>query len=251
MCNLRIFTLILICLFLISSGENIFAQETSYYFINLTTDWGYGEKENLYNKIIVDSISKHWGRYELPVYPVVIKATIAVESAFRPEALSYAGYAGLMQIGVTEAKKHGLSLKPKDERFIPEKNIMVGLNTLKTKHHVILCPLDMYSQKKWAQNVNNFYLKNNYPSFSQQWTLTLAAYNGGGATVLRAMSYAIKDKKDPRVWDNLYAPENPKKSPLYRAVVDVYGKSYALSKYYQMGEYPVKILNLINSGTHI
>lgn len=209
-----------------------------------STDWGYGSKENYYNDLIVTSIENYWGNYQLPITPVIVKATIAVESSFNTSAVSSTGYAGLMQLGTTEASQRGLSLKPSDERFIPSKNIKAGLETLKIKHGVIINPLGLYSDKPWAVNVNNFYEKYGYPTEYQQWALTLAAYNGGGATVVRAMSYAIDEGKDPRVWSNLLNSSNPKSSPLYKSIVATFGSSYASEKYWQMAEYPVKILNL-------
>ncbi|MEQ8220986.1 MAG: transglycosylase SLT domain-containing protein [Candidatus Eremiobacterota bacterium] len=211
-------------------------------FIN--TNWGYGTGENKYNQVILNAIEKKWCNYELPIYPILIKATIAIESSFCSNAVSPSGYAGLMQIGKNEAKAQGLSLSPRDERFIPEKNIMAALGTLKTKHRVIKYPAEIYPNKSWAKEVNNFYSKYGKPDLYQEWILTLGAYNGGGATVLRAMNYCIKEGKDPRDWDNIYRPGNPSSSPLYRAIVDVYGSRYARGKFYEMGNYPVKIYNL-------
>jgi len=208
------------------------------------TNWGYGTSENKYNQIILTAIEKKWCNYELPIYPILIKATIAIESGFCPNAVSPSGYAGLMQIGKNEAKAQGLSLSPRDERFIPEKNIMAALGTLKTKHRVIKYPAEVYPNKSWAKEVNKFYGTYGKPDLYQEWILTMGAYNGGGATVLRAMNYCIKEGRDPRDWDNLYRPGNPSCSPLYRAIVDVYGSRYARGKFYEMGNYPVKIYNL-------
>ena len=172
-----------------------------------------------------------------------------MESSFRPDAVSNSGYAGLMQIGKREAQEQGLSLSPTDERLIPEKNLAAAIKILKIKHNVILHPLELYHNKPWALRVNNFYLNYGYPTIYQQWILTLAAYNGGGATVLRAMNYCILGGKDPRVWTNLVLPDKPGSSPLYKAILDIYGGSYATSKYYQMAEYPIKILDLANSAS--
>ncbi len=210
----------------------------------IQTNWGYGTSENKYNQIILTAIEKKWCNYELTIYPILIKATIAIESGFCPNAVSPSGYAGLMQIGKNEAKAQGLSLSPRDERFIPEKNIMAALGTLKTKHRVIKYPVEVYPNKSWAKAVNKFYGTHGKPDLYQEWILTMGAYNGGGATVLRAMNYCIKEGKDPRDWDNLYRPGHPSSSPLYRAIVDVYGTRYAKCKFYEMGNYPVKIYNL-------
>ena len=240
--SLTILTLIVSIILPVYGGSVSSTDIAGTSFIN--TNWGYGTGENKFNQIILNAIDKKWCNYELPIYPILIKATIAIESGFCSDAVSSSGYAGLMQLGKNEAKAQGLSLSPCDERFIPEKNIIAALGTLKTKHRVIKYPGDVYPAKFWAKEVNKFYSKYGRPDLYQEWILTLGAYNGGGATVLRAMNYCIKEGKDPRDWDNLYRPGNPSSSPLYRAIVDVYGSRYATSKYYQMGNYPLKIYNL-------
>jgi len=242
--SLTILTLITLIILPVYGGSVSSSEVAEASLINTT--WGYGSGENKFNQTILNAIDKKWCNYELPISPILVKATIAIESGFCSNAVSPSGYAGLMQIGTNEAKAQGLSLSPYDERFIPEKNIIAALGTLKTKHRVIKYPGDTYPGKVWAKRVNNFYSKYGMPNIYQEWTLTLGAYNGGGATVLRAMNYCIMDGKDPRNWNNLYCKENPCHSPLYRAVVDIYGSSYAKSKYYQMGNYPVKIFKLLN-----
>ena len=212
----------------------------------VNTNWGYGSGENYYNQTILEAIDTKWGNYELPISPILIKATIAVESAFKSEAVSPTGYVGLMQLGSTEASQNGLALKPYDERYNAEKNIKAGLGTLKVKHGVIVNPLNLYADKPWAVRVNGFYQKYGYPSVYQQWVLTLAAYNGGGATVVRAMDYAISAGNDPRVWNNITTPSSPSSSPLYKAIVDIFGPRFASEKYYEMAAYPTKIMNLAN-----
>ena len=188
----------------------------------VNTNWGYGSQENIYNQQIMKAIENNWGNYRLPISPILIKATIAIESAFKPSAVSPTGYVGLMQLGSNEATQNGLSLKPYDERLVPEKNINAGLDTLKIKHSVIVTPLELYAEKPWAIRVDNYYQTSGYPTTYQQWVLTLAAYNGGGATVIRAMDYAISSGKDPRNWSNLISSQSPTSSPLYKAIVDIF-----------------------------
>jgi membrane-bound lytic murein transglycosylase MltF len=72
----------------------------------------------------------------------------------------------------------------------------------------------------------------------------LAAYNGGGGTVLRAMAVAWDRGLDPRRWENLVGdPANPRQTPLYLACVQIY-RGGAAGKYREMRHYPEKILRL-------
>ncbi len=208
----------------------------------INTSWGYGEKENRYNTAILKGIWEKWGNYSPALPPLLVKSTIAQESSFDPNEVSPSGYAGLMQLGKGEALDQGLSLKPVDERFIPEKNILAGVGTMKVKHRAISNPLDFYPSEEFAKNVAAYY-KEKPPTDLQKWFLCLGAFNGGGGTVLRSMNYALSKNLDPRDWNNLIEPkDSPKKTPLYRGIVDIYGEKTALNKYYEMSRYPVMIL---------
>jgi membrane-bound lytic murein transglycosylase D len=77
-----------------------------------------------------------------------------VESSFDPRALSPAGAAGLFQLMPDTAKRFGLSLWPRDQRFQPEPSATAS-----------------------AQ-----YLRYLYDRF-KDWRLALAAYNAGEGTV--------------------------------------------------------------------
>lgn len=210
---------------------------------SLNTQWGYGENENAFNTAILKGIKEKWGDLKPSVPSLLIKSDIAQESSFNPRAVSKTGYVGLMQVGKNEALSQGLSLEPVDERYIPEKNILCGVGTMKTKYNVVHNPLDTYGAENFGKNVAQYYKEKGEPSDLQLWFLTLGAYNGGGGTVLRAMDYAIADHKDPREWKNLTDPEDSiKKSPLYRGIVDVFGDKFATGKYYEMGKYPTEVL---------
>ncbi|MDQ7826564.1 MAG: transglycosylase SLT domain-containing protein [Candidatus Eremiobacteraeota bacterium] len=210
---------------------------------SLNTEWGYGKNENAFNVAILNGIKEKWGDFQPSVPPLIIKSDIAQESAFDPRAVSKTGYVGLMQVGKKEALAQGLSLEPVDERYIPEKNILCGVGTMKTKIKVIIAPLDFYGAEEFGKSVASYYKDKGDPSEIQKWLLCLGAYNGGGGTVLRAMDYAIKDNKDPREWKNLIEPkESLKKSPLYRGIVDVFGEKFATGKYYEMGKYPGEVM---------
>jgi membrane-bound lytic murein transglycosylase D len=81
-----------------------------------------------------------------------------VESSFDPRALSPAGAAGLFQLMPDTAKRFGLSLWPRDQRFQPEPSATAS-----------------------AQ-----YLKYLYDRF-KDWRLALAAYNAGEGTVQKLL----------------------------------------------------------------
>lgn len=207
----------------------------------LKTDWGFGERENQYNRLILDAIDAKWvGPPPLP--PIILKSTVAQESAFDPKAKSPAGYVGLLQLGTEEAKSQGLKLDPVDERTIPEKNLPAGVGVLGIKHGVIRNPLGLWDTP-FAHAVQDYYDKNGAPSDRQIWYLSLAAYNGGGGTVLKAMATAIERNLDPREWSNLIgSADNPKGSPLYKAISENYSSGVWMTKFKEMSKYPVSIM---------
>ena len=82
-----------------------------------------------------------------------------VESSFDRRALSPAGAAGLFQLMPDTAKRFGLSLWPRDQRYQPEPSATAS-----------------------AQ-----YLKHLYDHF-QDWRLALAAYNAGEGTVQKLLN---------------------------------------------------------------
>jgi hypothetical protein len=212
----------------------------------LQTSWGFGERENLYNRQIEDAIAAKWGGPP-PLPAIILKSQVAQESGFDPKAVSRSGYVGLLQLGAEEAKAQGLKLEPVDERTLPEKNLPAGVAVLGIKHGVIRQPTALWDTD-FAHKVADYYDKNGMPSDRQIWYLSLAAYNGGGGTVLKAMAAAIDRKLDPREWSNLSGPAaDYKKSPLYAAVKDTYPQSVWTSKFREMANYPVAILRRANA----
>ncbi|MCE7870711.1 hypothetical protein DYH09_10065 [bacterium CPR1] len=207
----------------------------------LRTSWGYGARENLFNNQIAQAVTR-WPEGEPMLDPRLFKALVAVESAFDPTAVSPTGAAGLVQLTPATATAHGLKLRPVDERKIPARALPVGVAVLHEKHRVITVP---NPNTPYGAKVADAYQRLGPPTGDDLWHLDLAAYNGGGGTVLRAMARACDDGLDPRKWDNLIAPvDNPRQSPLYHAVKENFGEARALRKYREMAHYPRRILAL-------
>lgn len=207
----------------------------------LRTDWGFGERENRYNRLILDAIDARW-QGPPPLPPIILKAAVAQESGFDPKAKSPSGYVGLLQLGTAEARGQGLSLEPVDERTLPEKNLPAGVGVLGIKHGVVRNPLGLWDTP-FAHAVQDYYDRNGLPSDRQTWYLSLAAYNGGGGTVLKAMARAIESGVDPREWSNLVgAADDYRSSPLFGAISDTYSPGLWTSKFREMSAYPVSIL---------
>ncbi len=89
------------------------------------------------------------------------------ESSFEPGAQSPAGAAGLFQLMPDTARRFGLSLWPRDQRFLPEPSATASAR----------------------------YLKYLYERF-KDWRLVLAAYNAGEGTVQKLLSRHKSDSYD-------------------------------------------------------
>lgn len=221
-------------------------------FGDITTNWGYGPKENAYNDLIEEAIAKHWEYPEHPLDPLLFKALIAVESAFKTEAYSRTGCAGLVQLAPDTAKRFGLSLSPIDERLIPEKAIPVGVMVLAEKQKVVLEPNNYYGillgkpemKLSYGTTVYQHYQTVGSPTGLNLLHLGLASYNGGGGTIMRAMAKAVEMGKNPLDWNELVGSK-PDDSPLYAACSMIY-KGGALGKYHEMANYPKKIFHLLD-----
>jgi hypothetical protein len=219
---------------------------------DIETNWGYGPAENAYNHLIEQAIEQHWTDKENPLDPMMFKALIAVESAFKTKAYSRTGCAGLVQISPDTARRFGLSMHPIDERLIPEKAIPVGVKILAEKQLVVLQPDNYYGillgrpEKKlsYGTTVHKHYQSAGTPEGNDLLHLGFASYNGGGGTIMRAMAKAVEMGKNPLDWNALVGT-GPSDSPLFAACRMVY-KGGAHGKYREMANYPKKIFALMN-----
>ena len=221
-------------------------QRPAYDLDYLYTSWGFGVKENKYNASILKSVNTVWPHENYPLDPILLKSLLAAESSFNPTAVSPTGAAGIAQLTPDSAKRFGLTWTTVRD---PQYAIPAGVKVLAEKAQAILNPGEYHKllgvkpeSCAYAMNVANAYDTLGAPDENQAWPLILAAYNGGGGTILRAMSTAWKRGLDPRDWNNLVGDRrDPQNSPLYLACVDIY-RWGAPGKYKEIADYPVRIM---------
>ena len=113
------------------------------------------------------------------------------ESHFNPEAVSWAGARGIMQIMPSTARANGLSM---DRIKLPEPNIATAVKVIKA------------FDKAFADKV---------PDPEERKKFVIAAYNSGPAHIYDAINIAARTGKNPQVWDGnvaeaLLLKSNPK-----------------------------------------
>lgn len=123
-----------------------------------------------------DDLFKKYGR-KAAIDWRLLCAISYVESGFDPEAVSWAGARGIMQIMPSTAQGHGLSL---DRMNDPEESVRVAVE----------CILKL--DKRYLPKVENM---------SERVKFILASYNAGSGHILDAIELARKYDKDPEVWD--------------------------------------------------
>ncbi len=218
---------------------------------DLRTAWGFGARENQYNETILRAVQSAWPHRQLPLPPTLFKSVIATESAFNPQAISATGARGLVQLTPDTARRFGLCLQSAHD---PHLAVPAGVKVLAEKARAIVDPARYHEllgrrpeECLFAARVAEAYQTLGPPSQDDSWPLVLAAYNGGGGTVLRAMALAWERGLDPRKWENLVGnPASPKDSPLYLACVEIY-RHGAAGKYREMRHYPEKVLRFFRA----
>lgn len=222
--------------------------------MNMYTHWGFGTRENTYNELIAASVAQAWTQNETPLPALLYKSLVAVESAFNPHAVSYAGAAGISQLMPDTAKRFGVA---HHERLDPNKALPAGIQALQEKYRVVLDPGHYYELVgmpgkacPWGDKVGAYYQANGQPQGDDRWCLVLGAYNGGGGTIIRAMAYAVDQGLDPRKWDVIAGPVGGRVegTPLHHACIEVYGARNASRKCAELAAYPRKILGLYHSA---
>ena len=150
----------------------------------------------------------------------LMAAMIYQESHFNPDAESWAGACGLMQLIPATAKRFGLDTLIAS----PIQNIEAGTN--------FLIHLDRF----WKDFI---------PDTNERIKFVLASYNVGLGHVIDARSLAVKYEKDPNVWDNNvdFFLLNKSKPKYYNDEVVKYG--------YCRGEEPYNyVKNILNRLEH-
>jgi membrane-bound lytic murein transglycosylase F len=105
----------------------------------------------------------------------LLSSVVYQESRFDPQATSWAGGEGLMQIMPATAEELGL-----EDSFDPEQNLEAGI---------------AYLQQLWDR-------WDQIPDETQRIKFTLASYNCGYHHVVDAQKLASKYNADPEIWDN-------------------------------------------------
>jgi membrane-bound lytic murein transglycosylase F len=121
----------------------------------------------------------------------LLAALIHKESQFNPEAESWAGAVGLMQLMPATARRMGIA--PADF-FVPEQNIKGGV--------------------KYLKHLNQFFRA--IEDGNERVKFMLAAYNSGEAHIIDARALALKYGKNPNIWtDNVDIYIRLKSNPEY------------------------------------
>jgi membrane-bound lytic murein transglycosylase F len=143
----------------------------------------------------------------------LLAALIHQESNFKPDAKSWMGAMGLMQMIPSTAKSYGVT-----NIFNPEQNIMAG-----TKH------------LNWLEN----YWKKYVSDSLERRKFVMGSYNVGQGHVMDAVRLTEKYNKDPEVWDDNVAYYLLQKSK------PKYFKDQVVKSGYCRGEEPVEYVREI------
>lgn len=171
-----------------------------------------GNKISRYDEVIKDvavSIGWDWR---------MLAALIYQESRFNPEAKSWAGAFGLMQMMPQTAARFGI-----DSTQVEDANVVAGGRYL------------AYLEKMWQDDVLDS---------TERKKFILASYNAGPGHVFDAMALAQEFEKDPQDWEQVEPFLIKKSEPKYYTM-DVVKHGYC------RGRQPVAyVKNVMNSYSH-
>jgi hypothetical protein len=210
---------------------------------SVETEWTHGlgrsvAGQNDFNAAL-EAAKQRWPRLD----PLVLKSMLAQESNFKPHATNRYGYAGIAQLGVSEARSAGLETgrsrmrretrpahvdRAHDERLDWSKEIPAAAAVLERK----------------AAALEPGFARYGTPAGDDFWRFVTAAYNGGEGTVLAAMRLAYGTTRPRAVeWNDLVgSPDgNIHHSPLYLACVRFF-PSMAGAKFREISEYVRDVL---------
>jgi membrane-bound lytic murein transglycosylase F len=143
----------------------------------------------------------------------LLAAVAYKESKFNPEAVSWAGACGLMQLMPNTAASLNLS---SEEIFLPQRNVAVAVDYLKSLEKLFPGIEDREERIKFV----------------------LASYNAGPGHIFDARALAVKYQKDMNVWDDVKEFLLKKSEPaFYSDSVCKYG--------YCRGKEPVTYVDII------
>ncbi len=209
----------------------------------LQTTWtkGFNRKiagQNAFNGAIRSAVEN-----ARSVDPLVLKSLLAQESNFQPSATNTYGYAGIAQIGVSEARSVGLKTgssrmrhgrvaahidRKRDERLDAAKAIRGAASVLEQK----------------AQALQPSFARYGTPAGDDYWRFVTASYNGGEGTIGQAMKIAYGDSTPSEVrWSDVVDSKDGdiRHSPLYRACQRVFPR-IAREKYFEISGYARDVL---------
>lgn len=143
------------------------------------------------------------------------------ESNFNPQATSWAGAQGIMQLMPTTARKYGLS---EQDITDPEKNIATAVQVIRG--------LD--------QSLSRF-----VPDTTERKKFIIAAYNSGIAHIYDAIALAEKYGKDPQVWN-----DNVSETLLLKAYPEYYNDSVCKYGYFR-GQQTIEYVQNVFTVYHL
>lgn len=153
--------------------------------------------------------------------PQEFKVLLALESGFKPNAVSKAGAYGYWQLMDKVAKEYGLKIKSNQNRYT------ASSRHHKSKRHSSKAKVvvDQRSDFVRSTHVAARYLKDRSRNLNNDWLLIAASYNWGVGNVWNAM--AKTGKENPTYWDiEKYVPAETRSYVLNFITLNVIFNNY-------------------------